>query len=147
MEALVVPFNRNQVKLGVSVAAILLAAAGTFIARTAFARIAYNTIDPIGSVAGNGRQITVTGPIASDAGERTELRVMVTQRSTGAVAEGRAFLVGTGAMQQWQVGASAQGNEDFAPGPATAVAMARTSVRGQATDAHQWLVNITLVGE
>jgi len=27
------------------------------------------------------------------------------------------------------------------------VAIARTSVLGQATDAHQWLVNITLVKE
>ena len=44
-------------------AAIVLALAGVFIARTAFAKIAFNTIDPVGIVADNGRHITVTGPI------------------------------------------------------------------------------------
>ena len=33
----------------------------------------------------------------------------------------------------------------FQEGPATAVAVALTTVRGETTDAHQWLVNITLV--
>jgi len=32
-------------------------------------------------------------------------------------------------------------------GPATAVAVGRTTVRGDTTDAHQWLVNITLIAE
>jgi hypothetical protein len=45
------------------------------------------------------------------------------------------------------VQASTLGKERFAEGPATAVALGRTTARGKATDAHQWLVEITLVGE
>jgi len=95
----------------------------------------------------------VTGPIALGdgtvllAGARAELRVTVTQRSTGAVAEGVAFLTSTGALQQWEVEARAEGGVSFEAGPATAVALARSSLGGKATDAHQWLVNITLVRE
>ena len=128
-------------------AAILLTVAGVFVARTAFARISQNTIDPVGIVADKGRHVTVAGPIGAAAGDRIELRVTVTQRSTGAMAEGRAFLTGTGALQQWEVEARAEGGATFEAGPATAVALARTSVGGKATDAHQWLVNITLVRE
>ena len=94
-----------------------------------------------------GRQIIVTGPIACTAGERAYLRVTVSQRATGAVAEGRSLVTCTGNTQQWEVHASTQGNETFEEGPATAVAIARTTDRGETTDAHQWLVNITLVGE
>jgi hypothetical protein len=128
-------------------AALLLALAGVFVARTAFAKIIANTIDPVGIVADKGRRLTVGGPITVTAGERTELRVTVTQRSTGALAEGVAFLTGTGDPQQWEVEAAVQGRERFEPGAATAVALARTTVRGKVTDAHQWLVNITLVKE
>ena len=128
-------------------ATLLLALAGVFIARTAFAKVVMNTIDPVGIVADKGRHLTVGGPITVTAGERTELRVTVTQRSTGAVAEGVAFLTGRGDLQQWEVEAAVQGRERFEPGEATAVALARTTVRGKVTDAHQWLVNITLVKE
>ena len=128
-------------------AALLLALAGVFVARTAFAKIITNTIDPVGIVADKGRHLTVGGPITATAGERTELRVTVTQRSTGALAEGVAFLTGTGDLQQWEVEAAVHGRERFEPGEATAVALARTMVHGKVTDAHQWLVNITLVKE
>ena len=50
-----------------------------------------NTIDPVAVVAGAGRHLIVTGPIRCDQTERTYLRVTVTQRETGAVAEGNAF--------------------------------------------------------
>ena len=72
----------------------------------------------------------------------------VTQRSTGAVAEGRTLITCTGIhTQQWKVHASNHGNETFEAGPATAVGLAVTTSRGKASDAHQWLVNITLVEE
>jgi hypothetical protein len=45
------------------------------------------------------------------------------------------------------VHASVQGKAAFEAGPATAVALGRTTDRGATTDAHQWLVNITLVEE
>ena len=35
----------------------------------------------------------------------------------------------------------------FDAGPAMVVGLARSSINGQATDAHQWLVNVTLLGE
>ena len=134
-------------------AAIVLTVAGVFVARTAFAKVMTNTIDPVGIVADKGRHLTLSGPIGLGdgtvflAGVRAELRVTVTQRSTGAVAEGRGFLISNGVLQQWEVEARAEGGATFEAGPATAVALARSSVGGKATDAHQWLVNITLVQE
>jgi hypothetical protein len=71
----------------------------------------------------------------------------VTQRETGAVAEGRTRITCTGDTQQWEVHASIRGKESFQEGPATAVAVARTTDRGDTDDAQQWLVNITLVTE
>jgi hypothetical protein len=78
---------------------------------------------------------------------RVYVRVTVTQRATGVVAEGHTLLTRTGDTQQWEVHASVQGQETFEGGLATAVALARTSDRRDITDAHQWLVDITLVGE
>ena len=129
-------------------AAIVLALAGVFVARTAFAKILINTIDPVGIVAQNGRHVTLTGPLAFTAGERAHLRVTLTQRTTGAVAEGSVILSGSGTTNHWEIEAAVQGDETFEAGPATATAIAVTSAAGgQATDAHQWLVNITLVQE
>ena len=128
-------------------ATMLVILAGVFVARTAFAKITNNTIDAVGIVADKGRQVTVTGPIAVTAGERTELRVTVTQRSTGAVAEGVIFFTGSGQTNQWEITAVAEGRAAFEAGPATVVGLARSSINGQATDAHQWLVNVTLLPE
>ena len=69
-------------------AAIVIALVSVFLAPIAFAKIVNNTIDPLGNVTGNGRQIAVTGPIGCTPLETAYLRVTVTQRSTGAVAEG-----------------------------------------------------------
>ena len=52
-----------------------------------------------------------------------------------------------GSTNQWQVVARAQGKATFEPGPATAVGLAVSTIRGNTTDAHQWLVDVTLVGE
>jgi len=89
----------------------------------------------------------VTGPISCTAGERVPLRVTVTQRTTGALAEGstRVVCAGEGQLQQWEVHATAQGANTFEPGAATAVAVGRSTRRGDTSDAHQWLVEITLV--
>jgi hypothetical protein len=128
-------------------AAIVLTLAGVFVASRAFARIIGNTIDPVAIVTDNGRHIIARGPISCTEGQRAHLRATVTQRATGAVAEGRTLLTCTGNIQQWEVHASTQGKETFQEGPATAVAIATTTDRGNTDDAHQWLVNITLVGE
>ena len=113
----------------------------------AFARVAQNTIDPLAIVTDNGRHIIVRGPIGCTTGEKAYLRVTVTQRSRGAVAEGRTLITCTGNTQHGEVLASIQGNETFQQGPATAVAIAHTTSRGETNDAHQWLVDVTLVGE
>jgi hypothetical protein len=111
------------------------------------ARVATNTIDPVAVVPDNGRHLVVTGPFTCTARERAYLLMTVTQRTTGAVAEGSGFITCTGVNQQWEVHALTQGAASFAPGAATAVGLGTTSYRGQVTDAHQWLVNITLVEE
>ena len=129
-------------------AAILLTVAGVFVARTAFAKVMQNTIDPVARVTDNGRHLIVTGPLRCDQSQRTPVRVTVTQRSTGALAEGQIFVDCSTTVQQWEVHAFAQGKETFEEGPATATALARTSIgHGESDDAHQWLVNITLVRE
>jgi hypothetical protein len=128
-------------------AAIVLTLSVVFVASAAFARIVQNTIDPVAIVADNGRHLIVTGPIACSDRQRTYLRVTVTQRTTGAVAEGDTFITCTVEIQQWEVHAVTRGKASFEEGPATAVAIAVSNSRGQATDAHQWLVNITLVEE
>jgi hypothetical protein len=106
-----------------------------------------NTIDPVAIVAGGGRHLIVTGPIECNQEERAELRVTVTQRETGAVAEGYAIFKCTVETQQWEVHAVARGKASFEEGPAIAVAVASTASRRESTDAHQWLVDVTLVGE
>ncbi len=126
---------------------VLAAVAGVFVAGTAFAKIAKDTIDPVALVTQQGRHLVVTGPAACDRIEWVDQRVTVTQRATGAVAEGRVRFVCSTGEQQWEVHAATHGNEVFAPGPATAVAVAVTGSGGVATDAHQWLVNITLVAQ
>lgn len=141
---MITQFAKRHIRFMAS-ATVLLTVAGVFIARTAFARLSANTIDPVAIIADNGRRIQLTGPLQSTAVEHTELRVTLTQRSTGAVAEGQAVFTSTGELQHWQIQASTLGNATFQEGPATAVALARTSSPGQTTDAHQWLVPITLV--
>jgi hypothetical protein len=39
--------------------------AGVFIARMVVARVAQNTIDPVGIVTDNGRKVMVTGPMSA----------------------------------------------------------------------------------
>ena len=127
-------------------AAVAMILVGLFAASLALARVTANTIDSVASVTDHGRHLIVTGPIGCTAGERAHLRVTVTQRTTGAVAEGRALINCTGSLQQWEVHASVQGSETFEEGPAVATALSRTTDRGNTTDAHQWLVAITLEG-
>ena len=138
--------TRNLWKRLVS-AVMVLTLAAVFVGPVAFARIARNTIDPVAIVTDNGRHLIVTGPIECTEGQKGYLHVTVTQRTTGAVAEGRTMITCTGLTQQWEIHAAPQGKESFTEGDATAVGLARTTDRGDADDAHQWLVNVTLVRE
>ena len=122
---------------------------GSIAAPLALARVLLNTIDPVAIVTDNGRHLVVTGPIECTRGERTFIRLTVTQRVTGAIAEGRTLLVcdGEGSPQQWRIDAAIQGRERFQPGAAIAAASARATVRNESTDAHQWLVEVNLVDD
>src|SRR5438552_4153663 len=113
----------------------LAALVGVCLTPLALAKLTFNTIDPVAIVSGNGLHVMLTGPIACTEGERVSLRVTVTQRETGALAEGAALFTCTGVIQQWKVLASIQGNETFQPGPATAVAIGRSSSGAKTTDA------------
>ena len=64
--------TRKNLKPWLVPATWLVILAGVFVAPTVVARISMNTIDPVGIVADQGRQVTVTGPIAVTTGERTE---------------------------------------------------------------------------
>ena len=121
--------------------------AGTLIGGLASARIARNTIDPTAKLTDHGRGILVTGPLQCSEGQPVDLRVTVSQRSTGAVAEGTARITCTPDEQKWDVRITTQGNATFQEGPAIATALARSTQHGDADDAHQWLVEITLVRE
>ena len=107
-------------------------------------RLSANTIDPLATLSANGEHIAITGPLRTTQVEWIEMRVTVTQRTTGALAEGRLMLLGTGVDQHWQLDVDVRGRAEFEEGPATAVALAVTSRQGRTTDAHQWLVPITL---
>jgi hypothetical protein len=113
----------------------------------ASSKVIFNTIDPVAVVADDGQHLVVTGPLSCTPGERAYLRVTVTQRETGAVAEGNTTVRCTGNSGQGEVDATVRGRAPFLPGPATAVASARTRAHHDVTDSHQWLVNIMLVAE
>ena len=128
-------------------AAIAATFAFLILAPLSFAKVVINTIDSLATLADHGRLVIATGPISCTRGERVYLRVTITQRETGAVAEGRGRVVCTGNNQQWEVHAATQGKASFDEGPALAVAIGRSADRGKITDAHQWLVDVMLVAE
>ncbi len=107
-------------------------------------KLAANTIDPEASLAVHGTHIVLTGPIRCTQTEWVDMRVTVTQRDTGAVAEGHLRFVGSDTTQHWTVDAVVRGQAAFVEGPATVVAIAVTSRAAQPTDANQWLVPVVL---
>ena len=131
----------------VAVAVVVLTIAGLFLAQGAFAKIMRNTIDDEAVLGRHGRRLVVGGPIQCTAGERAVVRVTVTQRPTGAVAEGGTLISCSGEPQHWEAGAWTLSKASFQEGAAIAVAIATTHDQGNTSDAHQWLVPITLVGE
>ena len=128
-----------------AVAFLVLALVSASVMPIVYAGIQANTIDPSGAIAVGGHQIHITGPIMATQGEEVHLKITVTQRTTGAIAEGEVKFVATGAPQHWQATAHRFHKETFAEGPAVAVAVARTTLQGKTTDSHQWLVPIMLV--
>jgi hypothetical protein len=95
----------------------------------------------------NTRLVEVRGGIACTEGERFSLRVVVSQSTTGAYAEGRTQGFCTGANQIFTLLAVARGITRFDPGTARAEAVATTFLRGQPTDTHTWWRDVTLERE
>ena len=122
-----------------------LGLAGAIFVVSASAGVQTNTIDPAAEISEKGRHVRLTGPIACTVGERADIQVTLTQRATGAIAEGRTHFTCTGYLQQWEVRAEVRGREKFEPGAAAAVALGITSLHGRSGDSHQWLVQVTLV--
>jgi hypothetical protein len=141
-------FTRTGKKrqIGFAGGAVAVTVLSVVLTRMTFARVVGNTVDPLAVVTDNGRHLVLTGPIACTPNEIALVEVTVTQRDTGAVAVGRTRITCTGAVVQWEIHASTQLAERFEEGPATAVALARTVNGGDTTDAHQWLVPVTLIG-
>ncbi len=120
-----------------------------FMASTAFARIAIhsNDVQTVTFVDDNFHKLRVTGHIICDAGGTAHFRVTITQRTTGAVAEGVASIACTGEMQEWKVLARVKGQQGFEEGPVTVVYFTRTREGKEIGDAHQWLTVLTLTRE
>ena len=117
-----------------------------FVTLKVYAGIALqNTINPSAEIFNYGRQVVLTGPLRCSEQGNTALRVTLTQRSTGAVAEGQIVFECSTNLQQWTVVANTRGQQRFEPGPAVAVALGHVrSSSGGSEDAHQWLVNVNL---
>ncbi|HZW11422.1 MAG TPA: hypothetical protein VFF69_16075 [Phycisphaerales bacterium] len=125
----------------------ILVLAGVWLAPGALAKITFNTIDTTGTISDHGRRLVLTGPLACDKVQLVDLRVTVTQRETGALAEGCVRFIGTPEQQTWMLEAQTKGRNTFQAGAARAVALAATSLHGRTDDAHQWLVDLTLEEE
>jgi hypothetical protein len=98
----------------------------------------FQTIAPIVSLRPDGA-LVVSGPVACTRGERSTVDARVTQRQTGALAEGRWRGTCTGKKQTWRVRrALTKHRERFARGAAEACGLLLTRRRGRVTDAHQW---------
>ena len=103
-----------------------------------------NTINPVAIVSSDGREIVVSGPIRCDEGNCFQIRVTVTQRTTGAVAETVWNGDCVGRVQKWEVTALAKGESRFEEGPAQASALLTSARGGKALDAYQWCVDVIL---
>jgi uncharacterized protein (DUF433 family) len=92
----------------------------------------------------NDRLVEVRGGIACTVGERYRVRVVVSQNTTGALAEGHTQGFCTGANQIFTLLAVARGSTKFETGTARAEAFAITFLHGQPTDRHTWWRDVSL---
>jgi hypothetical protein len=124
--------------------------ATTMIALTASASagVVLNTIDHEAILGAGGRLVAVTGPLRCSGVERARIRVTVSQRTTGAVAEGRWRGLCRRTTTTWTAGKFVpHGAAMFQAGTAQACALAVTRRAQRATDAKQWCRTITLTNE
>jgi hypothetical protein len=126
--------------------ATALAAAITTLPAPAGAGVVLNTIDREATLDDAGRVVEAAGPIRCSEHERATIRVTISQRTTGAVAEGRWRGRCVQTTTTWTVrGFAPQGSAMFQPGTAKACALGITRRDGSVTDAKQWCRTIRLV--
>jgi hypothetical protein len=113
-----------------------IAALAALLAGNALSAMTGNTIAPTATI--EGKRVLATGLVACTAGQRLELEITVTQRSSGAVARGKRNTRCTGSTEEIPVRLKTRGKARFAPGNAEACAFGVNRDRQQVVDAHQW---------
>ena len=91
----------------------------------------------------DGRQVSVSGPMACDPGENWEVTANLVQE--GSRGGGRSEGVCRGDIQEWVVRVVADGDETFEPGAARGCAVLRTLRTAAETDRHEWCNDIKLI--
>jgi hypothetical protein len=123
-----------------------LVAAMTALTAPAGAGVVLNTIDREATVDQAGRILEAAGPIRCSERERAAIRVTISQRTTGAVAEGRWRGRCRSTTTRWTArGFVAQSSATFQPGTAQACALGVTRRAQNVTDAKQWCRTVRLV--
>ena len=133
----------RRLKMAIIVAVII----SSLMTGPVLAKLALNTIDDNVILSSNDRQLLVTGPIACTQGEQVTIDIVVTQRSTGAIAKGsfRDFCVGENTIQNWQVNANTVGSNTFEEGTALTWAVATTRDHNTVTDVRQWAKEVNVI--
>ena len=126
----------------------LMAVTMTALTASASAGVVLNTIDRGATLDARGHVLAVTGPIRCSEAERATIRVTVSQRTTGAVADGRWRGLCRRTTRTWTARQFApHGSASFQAGTAQACALAVTRRAERATDAKQWCRTIELTAE
>lgn len=90
----------------------------------------------------DGRQVSMTGPMACDPGENWEVSGTLIQG--GSQGRGRGEGVCRGDIQEWVVRIAAEGEAIFEAGAARGCAVLRTLKSTAETDRHEWCNDIVL---
>lgn len=102
-------------------------------------------LEPVASLSGDRRHALVQGPIACSSGERYELRVSLSQSSSGARGSGRLSGLCEGGIRRWAVDAAVQGPTSFTAGAARVCARGSLRQQGVVIDVQTWCRDIVLV--
>jgi hypothetical protein len=131
----------------------VLACAATLVAALALSTSAFaRAIDPAGTSIGNGARLSSNrttvglGGVVACAGCRTfTLGATVSQRTSGAVAQGGVRCVCRGARERWSLSARTREGTKFRQGAArVCVWIIARGAASRAIDADQWCEDVTL---
>src|SRR2546422_5953327 len=86
----------------------------------------------------HGGHVQVSGHVVCSEGAVADLRVTITQRGTGAVAEGTTRIACTGHEAPWEIQGATVGRGAFSAGPATACGLLEVNGQNDPPDAFQW---------